>query len=157
MKIDEYDFTLVNLEQCVNDDPFVLSTQVKQVFYVLDPIDKGRYVVRKAKPRSLFDMQNQDDGDDIVTSSNIGVSPLSLDLAELDMLIVHTEDSDEADLRLHNKYNDGDGDDVADYDDEYNGVEEDLEEFNDIFWNEIDGDVGKDDIEYNDVNGDESG
>lgn len=46
MKTDEYGFPLVDLDQCVNDDPFVLASQVEQVFYVLDPIDRGWYAVR---------------------------------------------------------------------------------------------------------------
>lgn len=64
MKTDEYDFTFVNLDQCVNDDPFVLASQVEQVFFIPSQTDRSWYVVRKSKPRDLFDIQSQDDVDD---------------------------------------------------------------------------------------------
>lgn len=36
-RTDEYGFALVNSDHCVNDDPFVLASQVEQAFYVPDP------------------------------------------------------------------------------------------------------------------------
>lgn len=39
-----------------------------------------------------------------------------------------------------------DGDDVADYNHKSNGVQKDLEEFENTHGNEIDGDYGEDDI-----------
>ena len=43
LKVDEIGFTLVNLKRClsndkVQDDPFTLASQAKQVFYVQDPL-----------------------------------------------------------------------------------------------------------------------
>ena len=44
MKVDEIGFTMVNMKRClskdrVQDDPFILASQVKQVFYVRDLVD----------------------------------------------------------------------------------------------------------------------
>jgi len=44
MKVDEIGFTMVNLKRClskdrVQDDPFILASQAKQVFYVQDPVE----------------------------------------------------------------------------------------------------------------------
>lgn len=50
MKSEEYGFTLVNLDQCANANPFVLASQVEQVFYIPDRTDRGWYVVRKVNP-----------------------------------------------------------------------------------------------------------
>lgn len=88
MKIDKYGFRLIN-DQCVNGDPFVLASQVEQVFYVPDPTNRGLYIVRKAKLRDLFDMLSQDDGYNVGNNSNIEASPTA-DLAELDLLIGQT-------------------------------------------------------------------
>lgn len=59
----------------------------------------------------------------------------------LDILIVYKEDGEKGVLRPFEEYNDDHGDDVADYDDESNGVKEYLEEFDDILGNEIDGNI----------------
>lgn len=115
MKTDEYGFTLVNLDRCVSDDPFILASQIEQVLYVPDPTDRGCYVVRKAKSRDLFDMQSQNDGDDVSSNSNIE-APLTADLAELDLLIGQTEDDDEGNLITY-----------EDYDDQSEGVQDDFE------------------------------
>lgn len=37
------------------DDPFVFSSQAKQVFYVEDEVKRGWFHVIKTKPRDLFD------------------------------------------------------------------------------------------------------
>lgn len=66
-------------------------------------------------------------------------TPTSLDLAELDMLIVPIEGGDQGDLKPCEDYHDDYRDDVAMHDDESNGVLDDLEE--------IDGDDEEDDIE----------
>ena len=44
MKVDENGFTMVNLKRClskdrVKDDPFILASQEKHVFYVQDPVE----------------------------------------------------------------------------------------------------------------------
>ena len=50
MKVDEIGFTMVKLKRFlskdrVQDDPFILASQAKQVFYVQDPIDNNWCVV----------------------------------------------------------------------------------------------------------------
>lgn len=69
----------------------------------------------------MFSKRSQDDRDDIGTNSCSDASSTSPDLAELDMLIVHTEDGDDGDLRLYKVYDDDDGDNVVDYDEESGG------------------------------------
>lgn len=50
MKVDEIGFTMVNLKRCLSkdrlqDDPFILASQTKQVFYVQDPVENDWCVV----------------------------------------------------------------------------------------------------------------
>jgi hypothetical protein len=73
-KIDEFGFSLVNFSRKIHtgekleDDPFVFSSQVKQVFYVEDPKHEGwNTVVGGSPPRDFFDMgeeQSSDESDD---------------------------------------------------------------------------------------------
>ncbi|XP_052137356.1 uncharacterized protein LOC127755729 [Oryza glaberrima] len=62
MKNDEFWFSLVNFSrkihtgQKLDDDPFVFSSQVEQVFYSEDPKTEGWHVVTRFRPRDLFDM-----------------------------------------------------------------------------------------------------
>ncbi|XP_058112986.1 uncharacterized protein LOC131256009 [Magnolia sinica] len=66
IKKDEFGFTLVNFKQLwhtgrnLYDEPYVLATQVQQVFYVPDPIDRDWHVVIRSKPRDLFEMGMND-------------------------------------------------------------------------------------------------
>lgn len=57
VKEDKAGFILVNpkylLKLC---EPFVLASQVRQVWYVEDPKEHGWYVVRKTQPRDSFDV-----------------------------------------------------------------------------------------------------
>lgn len=90
-------------------------------------------------------MQSQDEGDDIVISTDNEASLTSPDLVKLDMLIVQTDDGDKGYLKPHD-YCDGDGDDVMDQDDESHGVQEDREEFEGILRNESNADDDEDDF-----------
>ncbi|KAK5840336.1 hypothetical protein PVK06_009230 [Gossypium arboreum] len=62
IKKDQFGFTMVNFScfihtgQQLMDEPYVFSSQVKQVFYSKDPTDKGWYVVLQNTTRDLFDM-----------------------------------------------------------------------------------------------------
>jgi len=62
---DDFGFTLLNFSRKIHigekmeHDPFVLSSQVEQVFYVEDPKAKGWNVVVRVKPRNLFDMGDE--------------------------------------------------------------------------------------------------
>ncbi|KAG8486118.1 hypothetical protein CXB51_019459 [Gossypium anomalum] len=64
IKNDQFGFTMVNFSQLIHtgqqliDEPYVFSSQVKQVFYSKDPTDEGWYVVLRKIPRDLFDMGN---------------------------------------------------------------------------------------------------
>ncbi|KAH9697062.1 hypothetical protein KPL71_023450 [Citrus sinensis] len=65
IKKDELGFTLVNLNSSLNtDEPFVLATQAIQVFYVADPVEKDWHVAVITKPRDLFNMEENEIGDD---------------------------------------------------------------------------------------------
>jgi len=56
-KIDEYGITSVHSRQSLStDEPFVLESQVEQVFYVREPEDKDWLVVIKTEPRDLYKM-----------------------------------------------------------------------------------------------------
>ncbi|KAK5771693.1 hypothetical protein PVK06_047930 [Gossypium arboreum] len=74
IKNDQFGFTMVNFSRLIHtgehliDEPYVFSSQVKQVFYSKDPIDEGWYVVLRNTPRDLFDMGNGS-RDDIVERS----------------------------------------------------------------------------------------
>ncbi|XP_056690171.1 uncharacterized protein [Spinacia oleracea] len=47
---------LMHTGRLLQDDPFVFSSQEKQVFYIEDEIQKGWFHVVKNKPRDLFDL-----------------------------------------------------------------------------------------------------
>ncbi|KAH1122621.1 hypothetical protein J1N35_005781 [Gossypium stocksii] len=49
---------LIHAGQQLIDEPYVFSSQVKQVFYLKDPTDEGWYVVVHNTPRDLIDMGN---------------------------------------------------------------------------------------------------
>ncbi|GER40345.1 glutamine-tRNA ligase [Striga asiatica] len=52
---DDYGFARVNFNKnCYSDDPFVLASQVHQVFYVEDPIEEGWHYTIKNLPKELF-------------------------------------------------------------------------------------------------------
>ncbi|KAK5845466.1 hypothetical protein PVK06_001654 [Gossypium arboreum] len=74
IKKDQFGFTMVNLSRLIHtgqqlmDEPYVFSSQVKQVFYSKDPTDEDWYVVLRNTPRDLFDMGNGS-RDDIIERS----------------------------------------------------------------------------------------
>jgi hypothetical protein len=48
--VDEYGFTIVDLRNVDHkDEPWVLASTVTQVFYILDPKDKKKYIVVPSK------------------------------------------------------------------------------------------------------------
>ena len=47
---------LIHTGRYLHDDPFVFSSQAKQVFYVEDEKQKGWLHVIKTKPRDIFDL-----------------------------------------------------------------------------------------------------
>ncbi|KAK5771855.1 hypothetical protein PVK06_048106 [Gossypium arboreum] len=74
IKKDQFGFTMVNFSRLIHigqqliDEPYVFSSQVKQVFYSKDPTDEDWYVVLWNTPRDLFDIGNGS-RDDIVERS----------------------------------------------------------------------------------------
>ncbi|KAH1057574.1 hypothetical protein J1N35_035639 [Gossypium stocksii] len=80
IKSDQFGFIMVNFSRLIHtgvqliDEPYVFSSQVKQVFYSKDPINEGWYVVLRKTLRDLFDMGNGS-RDDIVERSETLTSP----------------------------------------------------------------------------------
>nr|XP_033516799.1 uncharacterized protein LOC108948268 [Nicotiana tomentosiformis]XP_033516800.1 uncharacterized protein LOC108948268 [Nicotiana tomentosiformis]XP_033516801.1 uncharacterized protein LOC108948268 [Nicotiana tomentosiformis]XP_033516802.1 uncharacterized protein LOC108948268 [Nicotiana tomentosiformis] len=59
-EIDEYGLTRVYFNGlCSADDPFVLASQVHQVFYVEDPIEKDVYYPRNKVHIDLYDLEEE--------------------------------------------------------------------------------------------------
>jgi len=57
---DKYGFTSVYFNKKVyQNDPFVLSFQVQQCFYIKDPLDPERHFAFIKVPRDLFNMGEQ--------------------------------------------------------------------------------------------------
>ncbi|KAF7800959.1 uncharacterized protein G2W53_044548 [Senna tora] len=64
-KVDKYGFISVNTKRSLNtNEPFVLASQAKNVFYLDDISDPGWLVVVKTNPRDLFDVPQEDKEDD---------------------------------------------------------------------------------------------
>ncbi|XP_057249394.1 uncharacterized protein LOC125495744 [Beta vulgaris subsp. vulgaris] len=56
--VDEFGLTFVNFKKkCSQSDPFVLASQVHQVFYVQDPQEHDIHYVMQRVPRDLFDFE----------------------------------------------------------------------------------------------------
>ncbi|XP_058003975.1 uncharacterized protein LOC110659856 [Hevea brasiliensis] len=85
VKQDEYGFTLLNFSRFihtgekVDDDPYVFSSQVEQVFYVQDPKNTNWHAVVKVKSRDSFDVVN----DEVLTDENF-IVPISGDISNVD-------------------------------------------------------------------------
>ena len=70
MKVDEIGFTMVNLKRCLSKDrvqydPFILASQVKQVFYVQDAVENDWCVFLTCPPKgprncNRFDLEYED-------------------------------------------------------------------------------------------------
>jgi hypothetical protein len=68
-KKDEYGFDLLNFNNLIHtgaritDDPFVLPSQISQVYYVQDPIHPNWNVAVKTKPRNVYDVGEGESSD----------------------------------------------------------------------------------------------
>ncbi len=66
VKTDKFGITTINFNHLFNtgerllDEPFILSSQATQVYYVQDPIDREWCAVLQSKPRELYDMAARD-------------------------------------------------------------------------------------------------
>ncbi|XP_076906697.1 uncharacterized protein LOC143562903 [Bidens hawaiensis] len=57
---DDYGLICINLKKlCYSDDPFVMPSQVKQVFYAPDPIIDGLHYVLNTIPRDVYDFDEE--------------------------------------------------------------------------------------------------
>ena len=57
---DDYGFTCIDFNKlCYLDDPFVMASQVRQVFYMEDPIEVGLHYVMKRVPRDLYGLEEE--------------------------------------------------------------------------------------------------
>jgi len=72
-KKDEYGFVLVNFSHLIHtgewitDDPFILSSQASQVYYVADERNPNWVVVITTKPRDVYDIgEGQANEDDVL-------------------------------------------------------------------------------------------
>ncbi|KAJ8619875.1 hypothetical protein MRB53_028404 [Persea americana] len=62
IKQDEYGFTCVNFTRTLNtNEPFILSNQAQEDFYVQDTIDSNWHVTIKIQTRDLYDMESEVD------------------------------------------------------------------------------------------------
>ena len=84
---DDFGFTLINFKrllysrQEITDEPFILASQAKQVFYVQDPVEEDWFIVVKTKPRDLFDMfehQTMQDTTDAELSSERNLGDITI-------------------------------------------------------------------------------
>ena len=63
---DEFNFTLVNFDYVMNqnnspaDEPFILSTEAEQVWYMGDPLEPSWKVVMKTSRRGNYDVYSRD-------------------------------------------------------------------------------------------------
>jgi len=59
---DKYELTSVYFnKKFYQNDPFLLAFQVKQCFYIKDPLDTNKHYALKKVPRDLFNMSEQCD------------------------------------------------------------------------------------------------
>jgi len=64
VKTDQLGVTTVNFKHLFNtgekesDEPFILSSQAIQVFYIPNPVDTEWVSVHQSKPRDFYDMDN---------------------------------------------------------------------------------------------------
>jgi len=60
VKTDDLGFTLVDLEkEGYNEEPFIMASQAKQVFYVTDPVNKRWSVVLQGKTKQYTDYNDE--------------------------------------------------------------------------------------------------
>ncbi|KAH0678363.1 hypothetical protein KY284_019448 [Solanum tuberosum] len=110
-EVDKYGLTWVYFnKKCNTNDPFVLASQVHQVFYVEDPIEKNVYYVRNKVPMDLYDLEEENcpnieetfwrETNDDIGSSEIVLDVdvrwsreyLPVDIIDLPALAQHSED-----------------------------------------------------------------
>ncbi|GKU87416.1 hypothetical protein SLEP1_g1813 [Rubroshorea leprosula] len=84
---DNFGFTLVNFSYLIHqgnnllDDPFILASQARKVYYVEDERDNGWLIVKPAKLRDVFDMGVQHN-DSSVGDNNKDMTWVRTDVSE---------------------------------------------------------------------------
>lgn len=69
---DAYGLTKVNFNKlCFKNDPYVLSSQVQQVFYVEDPTEKMVHYVIKKLPRDWCDAENENATEEDISNPDV--------------------------------------------------------------------------------------
>lgn len=69
---DAYGLTKVNFNKfCFKNDPYVLSSQVQQVFYVEDPTEKMVHYVIKKLPRDWCDAENENATEEDINNPDV--------------------------------------------------------------------------------------
>ncbi|KAH0653806.1 hypothetical protein KY289_031484 [Solanum tuberosum] len=110
-EVDEYGLTRVSFnKKCITNDPFVLASQVHQVIYVENPIEKNVYYARNKVPVDLYDLEEENcpnieeifwrETNDDIGSSEIVLDvdvrwsreDLPVDIIDLPALAQHSED-----------------------------------------------------------------
>ena len=61
IKVDKLGFTCINLSKLGHKyDPFILASQVNQMFYVDDPMESGWFIAFLVEPRNISPDNDQD-------------------------------------------------------------------------------------------------
>lgn len=92
IKEDRYGFTLININgKLKTNEPYVLATQVEQVYYVKDTKDPNWQVVVKTKPRDLYDLPFDEEVGDMPCQENdeIGFTVMSNALEDDDEVLLN--------------------------------------------------------------------
>ncbi|WMV54112.1 hypothetical protein MTR67_047497 [Solanum verrucosum] len=109
-EVDKYGLTQIYFnKKCSTNDPFVLASQVHQVFYVEDPIEKNVYYARNKVSVDLYDLEEEncpnieetfwrETNDDIGSSEKVldvevrwSREDLPVDIIDLPSLAQHSE------------------------------------------------------------------
>ncbi|TYK13531.1 putative TNP1-like transposon protein [Cucumis melo var. makuwa] len=97
VKVEE-GFTLVNLHQSQSkfvQEPFILASQAKQVFYARENDTLNWYVILKAPPRGFHDLEMYDENYDDTLVSNENISNAVEDVDESDELTYARQDCED--------------------------------------------------------------
>ncbi|XP_019184592.1 PREDICTED: uncharacterized protein LOC109179541 [Ipomoea nil] len=106
VRIDELGFTLVDFERLgYHDDPFILASQAKQVFYVSDPVDNKWSIVLQSK-RSIVgvgDVMDEEEYDHFDETPPFSIGVQSLPLEEDNLEISYMRSDNEKGLWVDNR------------------------------------------------------
>ncbi|XP_057248854.1 uncharacterized protein LOC125494642 [Beta vulgaris subsp. vulgaris] len=109
-QVDKFGYISVDTQRFLKtNEPFVLASQVSQVFYATDIVNKGSWrVAMKTKPRSMYELSMQHDSDSQNKENNLDVSEDAYQ--ELESFGLHAGAS--TSTYTHNEMNDEDRVDI---------------------------------------------